>query len=536
LRSRAIPFRAVDIEPLSDQPVVRDLGALIRALLHFGDRIAWLAMLRAPWTGVMLADLLLVARGAPVIWEALNDDAVLGRLTDDGRRRCERLRSILASAFRIRTHGTIARWVEQTWLALGGPACVARAEDLDHVGRVFSRLRELEEQGMPDAADLSSSFDDLYAEYAASPAVEIMTIHKAKGLEFDMVIVPALDRHIPGGRDQLLLSHQFSRAGRDGLVLAARPAIGADRDDLFEFLRHQVHDAAALEAQRLLYVACTRAKWRLHLSATLVRRQEADDAVGSGARKAFTPRSGSLLAVLWPVAGTQFTVGEASELPADAPPAAPRGGPLTRVPQDWSPGTEEILAATGFTESAELREETPVFDWAGETARRVGTLVHAELQAMNPARSDEAAIKGRDAHFRRWLALNGVPAERLPEASGRVMSALVAVLGDERARWILKPRTRDDFREHALSGRSQDAVMRVVFDRSFIDDDGVRWVIDYKTSQHGGGSPDEFLDREVERYRSQLHRYAELARRLGPEPVRVGLYFPLMRAWREWDA
>ena len=44
----------------------------------------------------------------------------------------------------------------------------------------------------------------------------------------------------------------------------------------------------------------------------------------------------------------------------------------------------------------------------------------------------------------------------------------------------------------------------------------------------------EFLTREVERYRPQLERYAALARKLGPEPVRVGLYFPLMGEWREW--
>jgi len=74
----------------------------------------------------------------------------------------------------------------------------------------------------------------------------------------------------------------------------------------------------------------------------------------------------------------------------------------------------------------------------------------------------------------------------------------------------------------------------VIFDRSFIDENGVRWIIDYKTSQHSGGGLDEFLEREVERYRPQLHRYAMLARKLGPEPVRVGLYFPLMGAWREW--
>jgi ATP-dependent exoDNAse (exonuclease V) beta subunit len=115
------------------------------------------------------------------------------------------------------------------------------------------------------------------------------------------------------------------------------------------------------------------------------------------------------------------------------------------------------------------------------------------------------------------------------------MAALIAVHGDERGRWILRKGYRDDFREHALSGLWQGEVVSVVFDRSFIDPDGVRWVIDYKTSQHGGGSLDEFLEREVVRYRPQLDRYAHFARKLGPEPIRVGLYFPLIRAWREWE-
>jgi ATP-dependent exoDNAse (exonuclease V) beta subunit len=159
---------------------------------------------------------------------------------------------------------------------------------------------------------------------------------------------------------------------------------------------------------------------------------------------------------------------------------------------------------------------------------------------MNLASSAEQAMRARGPHFRRWLALHGVPADRLSEAASRVVDALIAVHRDPRGRWILQ-NAHEDRREYALSGYLQGAgrrgdVARVVFDRSFIDDQGVRWVIDYKTSQHVGGGVEEFLDREVERYRSQLERYAMLAKRLGPEPVRLGLYFPLMRAWREWAA
>jgi len=569
LRQRGIAFRAVDIEPLQDRAAVRDLVMLICALLHLGDRTAWLAVLRAPWAGLTLADLLIVARAAPIVWDAVCDDAVLGQLSEEGRARCRRLRPILQAAFRVQSHGTIARWVERTWLGVGGPSCAVDAQELAYVRMVFARLRELEQRGLPDAADLVRSFADLYADGGGSSAVEIMTIHKAKGLEFDMVVLPALERHTRSNRGQFLLTHQFARTGRDGMVMAARPPVGADAGRLFEFLRRKSQDAAGLEAQRLLYVACTRAKWQLYLTATIVPRAEPDDAAGDltgelageaaggeagdvagdvagevggtdAAPPTWKPRMGSLLAVLWPIAGAEFRVAEASSSTTETPSAqeqtALRGGPLYRVTLDWSPGvnTSPLLGASVPGANA-LRQETPVFDWAGETARRVGSLVHAELQAMDLKRSDEATIRARDAHFKRWLALHGVPEERLHDASERVIAALIGVHRDPRGRWILQDGYRDDFREYALSGHWRGEVVRVVFDRSFVDEDGVRWVIDYKTSQHAGGGLEEFLEREVERYRPQLQRYAMLAKKLGPEPVRVGLYFPLMRAWREWS-
>jgi hypothetical protein len=147
---------------------------------------------------------------------------------------------------------------------------------------------------------------------------------------------------------------------------------------------------------------------------------------------------------------------------------------------------------------------------------------------------DSAALRAREVYHRRWLTAEGVPPSRLTEAVARVGAALQGVLSDERGRWILKVHPKDDLREHALSGLWQGELTHAVFDRSFIDEAGVRWVIDYKTSQHLGGGIAEFLDREVDRYHAQLERYAALARLLGPEPVRLGLYFPLMRAWREW--
>jgi ATP-dependent exoDNAse (exonuclease V) beta subunit len=72
-------------------------------------------------------------------------------------------------------------------------------------------------------------------------------------------------------------------------------------------------------------------------------------------------------------------------------------------------------------------------------------------------------------------------------------------------------------------------------DRAFRDASGRMWIIDYKTSEHSGGSLDAFLDEEVRRYRTQLENYALLMSRVMQGPFHLGLYFPLLNAWREWE-
>jgi ATP-dependent helicase/nuclease subunit A len=126
-----------------------------------------------------------------------------------------------------------------------------------------------------------------------------------------------------------------------------------------------------------------------------------------------------------------------------------------------------------------------------------------------------------------------VPERELARAVELAVTALGQTLADERGRWILDPGHAQAHSEWELSGVSGGRLRSVVIDRSFVDEHGARWVVDYKTSVHEGGALEDFLDREVERYRSQLATYRELARGLGPHPVRAALYFPLLRAFRE---
>ena len=172
------------------------------------------------------------------------------------------------------------------------------------------------------------------------------------------------------------------------------------------------------------------------------------------------------------------------------------------------------------------------FDWASETARHVGTVVHREL--MRIARG-VPRVDGERAP-RRWhdeLVELGVPSERRSDAVARVIAAIERTLDDPRGRWLLDPSHADSECELALTGRVGAGLMSVVVDRTFVDG-GVRWIVDYKTSAHEGAGLEAFLDREQQRYRPQLERYAALIGRLGPEPIRLGLYFPLLSGWREW--
>jgi hypothetical protein len=117
-----------------------------------------------------------------------------------------------------------------------------------------------------------------------------------------------------------------------------------------------------------------------------------------------------------------------------------------------------------------------------------------------------------------------------------VQQALSDVLLDARARWVLGGSQREARSEYRLSGELDGELIHIAIDRTFVDEHDVRWIVDYKTSSHQGAGLEAFLDRERERYRTQLERYARLLTRAERRRVRLGLYCPMLRAWREWEA
>ncbi|HEY7943177.1 MAG TPA: UvrD-helicase domain-containing protein, partial [Casimicrobiaceae bacterium] len=410
MRRAGIPFAAVDLDRMSDRQTILDLASLTHALIQPDDRLAWLALLRAPWCGLTLPDVfaLDMEAGARSLCEAVvahgARQAAPAGMSADGARRLQRLAAAIAPAVADRGRRPLAAAVRGTWLALGGPACIAEASDLDAAERFFALLAE--HAPGADLSDWNAFLDALAATFietgaGADAKVRFMTLHRAKGLEFDVVVMPGLAAPPGSGPPQLLRW----RRRATGLLLApiaARHVDLADRDPVYVYLSKLATAEEAAELVRLLYVGCTRARKRLHLTAVLGTEP------GEDARLRWRkPSRGTALAALWRAVETELPP-PASVTQGAAPPRAAPGVPLLRLPLDWRPPPLPLALPTATREAGPDRQIVE-FDWVRETARQIGIVAHRLLR--------QCAEEGLD----RW------PSERIAAQRTRVERELAGL-------------------------------------------------------------------------------------------------------------
>ena len=555
LRAQGIAVRGVNLTPLAERPCVRDLLMLARALQHPGDRTAWLAVLRSPLCGLELDELQQLAEGEQgLLWSRLQNSAALAALEAACVQRIERLCAALRPALEgSERQEPLAARAARVWLRLGGAERYAADDERADVVSLLTALSAEPTIAAYTGEDFALLLDELYADSAGpADAVQILTMHAAKGLEWDVVIVPGLHR-VPQHDAKRLLEWLALPREDHGSELLFGPIEAAGSQaprSVSGYIRGLRRRRRDWEQRRLLYVTATRARRSLIWLGTAQRRKDGSEPV---------PPPGSLLQVLWPAVCTEFQSLPAPGAAAAAAPAAT--GPaavalaaaparptqyesLLRLPLEWKapdtaggPTTEVLPIA--------LRAATagPEYAWVGLLGRAVGTVVHAELQRF-AARQRQRALADlpeleRDAwcsvaHYRAWLAELGVAGGEREAGAERVLATLRATLDDARGRWLLSHAAhREASSERRLTGVYQGEVVNIVIDRMLIDREGNRWIVDFKTSEHEGGELEAFLDEEVRRYLPQLQRYAALARRLGTEPVRAALYFPAQGLFRE---
>ncbi|MCI0517624.1 MAG: PD-(D/E)XK nuclease family protein, partial [Woeseiaceae bacterium] len=534
LREAGIPYAAVEIDRLTELPEIIDVMALTRALCHDGDRLAWLALLRGPWAGLTWADLhrLVFNDNSSAIRELLADQERLEQLSEDGRQRVERLVSTLRRHWVPQPAESLRDRIETAWFALGGPATLQNREQLENVYRYLDIVEKLESAGtLPDIAEFQTRLDDERVSSVAddAEALQVMTMHKAKGLEFDQVILYALGRSTRGRRKSIMSWINLpNRNNRVQIVLSpVGPRAETDNDPLHQCIEVAEADKDRLELDRLLYVACTRARHALHLIGSVPL---------SADRTSFRPPpAGSLLGRLWPAVEhdyvAAFAAGEGICAGASGHGSALREPVSRRFRQPFVLPVPPPLPVDPLPADSTESEIDIEFYWVGLAARHAGTIVHKWLTqiAQGVLQVDEANAGGLRPGTVRMARELGVPDALSGAVCDRVETALLGVLRDPRGRWLLKG---EGFAELPLSGVFGAKTISIVIDRVRIDA-GVHWIVDYKTSSHEGGDLAGFLGQEAERYRPQLQRYASLYRRLADAPVKTALYFPLLQEFRE---
>ena len=539
LRRAEIPYSAVDLEGLHDRLATRDLLSLARALARPADRLAWLAVLHAPWCGVGLGDLLVIAEASLThsIVDAIARDEVLVQLPPASRERVRRFHRAIEPVLAARGQASFARRVRGAWLALGGPACAGGSLDRDGVDRVFALLAEHEHGAdLPDFDALSRAAEQLFAEAGdtKADAVQIMTLHRAKGLQFDAVILPGLDQATGGGESPLLRWKVREHGDVRTLVLApmrARVGAAADDDPVYDWLGTLETAEDTAEVGRLLYVGATRARRRLHL----IAMANVESAPSNGAPCWKRPKRGTALERLWAALETKLPpppqVTQEHEPHGTSEPAAVD---WSRLPAGWSmPALPSRLPVASLPDSM---PEQIAFDWADATAAAIGTVAHRLLaQVATDGLEAWPAQRPREEWNRitAELGSEGVAPDQRTDAARRVVDIVTRTLRDPRGRWLFDAAHDDAHSEWALSGEDEGRIVHVVLDRSFVAD-GCRYIVDFKTAAHEGADAVAFLAREFERYQLQLARYARIVAALDARPIRIALYHPLVDGgWQE---
>ncbi|MGP8259176.1 MAG: UvrD-helicase domain-containing protein [Acidobacteriaceae bacterium] len=580
----AIPFRAVEIESLDQRQEVLDLVALTRALLHPADRVATLALLRSPCCGLSLSDLhILTGADDP----SLNDHSIqrlmaerAPLLPDDSRQRMARLCSVLESAASQRTRLTLAQLVEHAWRSLGCDACL-NDEQLINTSIFFQLLNKLQDKqedspssSLLDSTRIEEHLQMLYAEPnpipAESPFIELLTIHKAKGLEWDVVLLPSLERQPAADRNRLLTWSELGPPESSAdtaahLMLAPIAARGENIDPLTRWLNgiHRAREAA--ERKRLFYVACTRARQELHLFA-------APQLTSSGE---IHPRTDSLLHAAWPAAQPHFvsmveSPAEPLELVLDLAASASASPTLQRLPLAFDPAARFSLARAhklpyGSPDSATASsQEAPFSRPEGSfAARTFGNVVHAALEIFADRLANGHSPAALLAELPSWppriaalLRADGLAQAIVNRLARETRAALENVLRDPDGLWLLSPNSCAAS-EYALTACSEaqdskeTASIRPVsirIDRIFragpephAPGEDVLWIVDYKTSAHGSSGLNGFLAAQRATYAPQLETYARILTQLpyppdrpAPAQVRLALYYPTLPRLLWW--
>lgn len=535
LQRAGFRYQAQDMERLSHRAVIQDCFALTRALLHPADRIAWLAILRAPWCGLSLADLLVITEtaGSGILWSVLDQFENTDSLSEDAKTRLARVVPILRQAQSLKGRLPLRQWIHSTWKSLGGVSCIKQSADFQNSDRYFTLLDQLSPIEMYDFSFIEDQLNNVFAtvDPESDDSLQIMTMHKAKGLEFDIVILPGLERTAKPDSARLLLWWERPRPNAQAdLILGPIKSTESLGDPIYNYLRFQEGCKSQYEITRVLYVAATRAKKALHLLGNVETSNE--DVVAP-------PSQDSFLGMLWPHIQHEFNPDKKTiSSPEITLPSSINMGRLPANFQCVEKDPHFEISAIQDSVPQDNASELNIPVWTlDHTAETIGTVIHRMLERIaNEGLARWQGFNPKEYHST-WAAQLqelGLAHSAMDSSVALISEAIEKTLADERGRWILSQKA-ESHTEYPITLVQNNEIVHCIIDRTFIDNEGLRWIIDYKSAIPSPQQTSEAFLREAYQYHaSQLHLYAKAFSCLEQRPIQLALYFSRCSLFYAW--
>ncbi len=500
-----IPFQAVEIEALEGRQIVQDLLSLMHALHHRADRVHWLAVLRAPWCGLTLHDLYKLAgrEHHRTIWSLMQDGDVVSSLTADGQARLLHIREVLAEAYASQGRMSVSRWIRGVWLMLNGTDCLWDAADVVDVQAFFTCLDGLDRSNQFSPERMESEITKLFAAPDShGEHLQMMTIHKSKGLEFDTVILLGLGAPTGGNNtDKPLVLWEEVKTSDSHELLAAPyiPKGSRDKDKVspYDYLESREKARDANESARVLYVAATRVERKLHLFGI----------ANQNAKGEISPTKNTYLDLLWasvaPVFESDPQLATEQQAQDDIANFTPQ---LVRLVQTAVP----LLLQAGKATSTYAKPNVKP-SYHSSLDADTGTLAHRYMEMIaqqGVSHWATARLATLEPAMQHWLRQRGHAVAAANDAAAAVQRILQQTLNSADGQWVLQARP-DAESELGITRSQQDAVKSYVIDRTFVED-GIRWIIDYKSVSLAHDVTDGELSVVAAQYKTQLENYAML--------------------------
>ena len=476
-KDTSIPIDAIEMSKILSNQTFQDILCLTKALFDFSDRTNWIAALKSPWCGLSINDLVLLFEKdhKSLVWELINNIDNTSRLDKNSARRLRSFVEVIRENIQYRGRISHRYFVEGIWRQLNGEKSMVDSNDIQNIDLFLELLEEASEILSIDFIKLERLIENKFISKTSiqKNSIKFLTIQRSKGLEFDHVIIPNLNKRTRNEESDLVLYDKSTLSIKNP---------GSDKN-LHSYHAYKERKRLDNEKIRLLYVAMTRAKNKCYLIGTV--KKEGDLVI---------PNSGTFMNILWPFFSDKFTEIATPEDENSFEKFIPK---LRRLNDNFYSGDKRYKRSI---DTEELSFCYP--NMSTDIQRFTGNIVHKYLEIIVKKQLDIDKILCNKLDYTESLYLGkNFKKKDIKIGLNLVKKSLEMLKKTSDGRWILN-RYLADNSEVSYLLESNNTTTQHIPDRSFIEND-IQWIIDYKTPF----SPIKNLAVEAKKHLPQLRLY-----------------------------